>query len=115
MPRRRIFREGRVHVCARMCGTCIFLPGNRMSLAAGRVEGMVREAHAEGTAIVCHETLAGGGQAVCRGFFDKHPTSVLQVAFRLGYVREVNPGEEGRSSPAHSRHRSRVASRGNQG
>jgi len=80
-----VFRDGKVHVCARMCDTCIFRPGNLMYLEDGRVESMVREATGNESCITCHETLSGY-QAVCRGFFDRHATAPLQIADRLGYI-----------------------------
>ena len=86
--RNNIFRDGKVHVCKRMCDTCIFRPGNLMDLHPGRVEGMIKEAtEADGT-IVCHDTL-DGDNAACRGFFDRHATAVLQIAQRLDYVTYV--------------------------
>jgi hypothetical protein len=75
------YREGRVHVCARMCDTCIFRPGNLMRLKTK----MVRMATSADSAIICHDTL-GGPNAVCRGFFDRHATAPLQIASRLGLV-----------------------------
>lgn len=80
-----VFRNGRVHVCQRMCSTCIFRPGNKMDLATGRVEGMVRDATAADSTIVCHSTL-DGDNAACRGFFDRHKTASLQIAERLGLI-----------------------------
>ena len=83
----RIFRDGRVHVCARLCDTCIFRPGNLMRLEPGRVAQMVRLATRDESAIVCHETLdARRRHAVCRGFFEAHPTGPLQIAERLGRI-----------------------------
>jgi hypothetical protein len=90
------YRDGRVHVCAALCSTCVFRPGNLMKLAPGRLAGMVADARADSSAIICHSTLyqPGVDNAVCRGFFDRHPTQPLQVAERLGLVewQEV-PGE----------------------
>lgn len=82
------YRDGRVHVLARQCKTCIFRPGNPMFLQPGRVAGMVREARADESAITCHSTLyrAGVDNAVCKGFFDRHKTQPLQVAERLGII-----------------------------
>lgn len=82
------YRDGRVHVQAEMCATCIFRPGNLMHLQRGRVREMVDKAKAGGTAIVCHDTY-GGEQAVCRGFFDRHATAPLQVAERLDAIEWV--------------------------
>jgi len=86
-----IFREGRVHVCSRLCETCIFRPGNLMNLREGVVESMVAGALAIEGVIVCHSTLDGEEHLVCRGFFERHPTSPLQVASRLGFLEEVDP------------------------
>jgi hypothetical protein len=61
-----------------------------MDLAPGRVAGMVRGAKADESAIICHSTL-DGPNAVCRGFFDRHPTQPLQVAERLGLVEYIDP------------------------
>lgn len=86
-----VYRDGKVHVCAKQCPNCIFHPGNRFHLNPGRLEDMIAGAHnvdALGSAIVCHDTLEGDN-AVCRGFFDKHPTPVLQIADRMGFVRYV--------------------------
>lgn len=82
-----------MHVCEVMCPTCVFRPGNLMDLRPGRLRGMVDEALADEGCVPCHERLrtAGctDGDAVCRGFFDRYPTQPLQVAERLGLLREV--------------------------
>lgn len=83
-----VYRDGKVHVCAAMCRTCIFHPGNRMRLNPGRVEQMVADAVAGDSAIVCHSTL-DGPNAVCRGFFEKYRTAPLQVAERLQVIQFV--------------------------
>jgi hypothetical protein len=80
-----IFRDGKVHVCERMCSTCIFRPGNLMNLRTGRVDSMVTEAVKNDSTIVCHATL-DGDNAACRGFFEQHKTAPLQIAERLGYI-----------------------------
>ena len=64
-----------------------------MHLDPGRLEGMVRESEKAGSAIICHDTLGTKLQAVCRGFFDKHPTAPLQVAERLNLIRFQKEGE----------------------
>jgi hypothetical protein len=88
-----VYRDGKVHVCAEMCATCVFRPGNRMKLQPGRVRGMVDQARADGSAITCHATLHGE-QAVCRGFFERHPTPPLQIAERLDMIVYVEPPTE---------------------
>lgn len=83
-----VFDGTHVHVMERMCATCIFRPGNLMHLEEGRVEQMVKDATKEEGVIPCHSTIHGSRdqEAVCKGFFDFHPTRLLQVAGRLGYV-----------------------------
>ncbi len=85
VSRHNVFREGRIHVCAEKCPTCIFRPGNLMHLEPGRVAQMVRDASRNESCIPCHKTLSGDN-SVCRGFFDKHPTQPLQVAERIGLI-----------------------------
>jgi hypothetical protein len=88
---RNAYREGRVHVCASQCLTCIFRPGNLMRLEEGRVESMVGHAIENQTAIICHDTLSGDN-AVCRGFYDRHKhDTLLGMAERLGVVEQVAP------------------------
>lgn len=88
-----VFRNDRVHVLARKCDTCIFHPGNRMQLSRGRVKELANAALRNGTAIICHETLSTGGQAICRGFYDRYgeQVAVLQIAQRMELIAEVEP------------------------
>lgn len=97
MKRHNVFRDGRVYVCAEMCETCIFRPGNLMKLKAGRVREMVDEARADDSGIVCHATL-DGDNATCRGFFDRYPTQPLQIAERLHLIEFVQPPSKDQSS-----------------
>jgi hypothetical protein len=90
-----VYRDGKVHVLSEKCPTCVFRPGNLMDLDPGRLAGMVKEATAAQTAIICHSTLpyhpkGGDEQAVCRGFFDRHPTQPLQIAERLDMIAWVD-------------------------
>ena len=89
MSRHNVYRNGRVHVCQRMCPTCIFRPGNLMQLRSGRVRGMIDDARRDEGCIPCHSHLYTGRDAVCRGFFDRYPTQPLQLAERLGLVTFV--------------------------
>lgn len=84
-----VARDGGVWVCADRCSSCIFRPGNLMHLSPGRVRSMVDAAVAAQGTIPCHETLEGPA-AICRGFWDahRHRVGLLQVAERLGLVRE---------------------------
>lgn len=83
-----VYRNGRIYVMEEMCATCVFRPGNLMHLEPGRLAGMVKGATADESCIPCHSTLyvPGVDNAVCRGFFDRHPTAPLQIAERLGLI-----------------------------
>jgi len=84
-----VYRNGKVHVLRRQCPTCIFFPGNRMDLEPGRVEGMVAQCERTQGCIPCHSTTFRQdpqGEAVCKGFFDRHATVPLIVADKLGYI-----------------------------
>lgn len=92
-----VFNNGQVYVMPDKCGTCIFRPGNKMTLQPGRVKGMVDSCLEDGGAIPCHKTTYGqrDQQAVCRGFFDSYKDQVagLRMAERLGLVVEVEGSE----------------------
>jgi hypothetical protein len=88
MPEFNVYRNGKIHVCRKMCQSCIFRSGNVFHLEPGRRDEMVAGALAEETAIICHSTL-DGDNAVCRGFFDRHQTQPLQVAGRPGCLEFV--------------------------
>lgn len=84
-----IVDETGVRVMKDRCPTCIFRPGNAMHLNRGVVRDMVDEANADDAgSIVCHDTLDDEKQAVCRGFFDRHATPLLQIAERMGFIVE---------------------------
>lgn len=83
------YRDDKIHVCRQMCDTCIFHPDNRMLLEPGRIKALVEGALKAQSAIICHETLEGD-HAICRGFYDRHETTTLQIARRLGVIREVD-------------------------
>lgn len=91
MSHHNAFRDGKVYVCAHLCKTCVFRPGNLMHLEPGRVEAMSVDAIRNDSAIICHSTLDGEAQAVCRGFFDKHSNSTipLRLARVMGNIKEV--------------------------
>lgn len=77
MPKKRNFnaaRDGTVHVCAKMCKTCIYRPGSPAFNTP-----IKREAVRDGTAVICHDTL-DGDNAVCRGFFENENTPPLAFA-----------------------------------
>lgn len=84
-----VFRDGRVHVKARGCSTCIFRAGNLMALQEGRVEQMCRDADEAHSAIVCHDTLDQTHQAICRGYFDRRSSMTVRLALALDLVEFV--------------------------
>lgn len=88
MPRHNVYRDGKVHVLAEKCATCVFRPGNLMHLQPGRLTDLVEQAVAAGSGIVCHATLDTDTNALCRGFWAGHRDRVqaLQVAERLDRV-----------------------------
>jgi hypothetical protein len=90
MTRTNVCRDDRVHVMAHKCDTCIFRPGNLMHLHPGRKDQMLADAIRGQGVVPCHKTL-GGGEAVCRGFFDvaKHEVSLLSVAERMDVITLV--------------------------
>lgn len=95
MPRRskKVFRDGKVHVMAKMCPTCIFRPGNLMRLEPVRVKHMVEGATKAESCIPCHETThnQAEGEAICRGFYEKFPTVPIRLAQALGRLVEITP------------------------
>lgn len=86
---------GKTRLLARPCGTCIFLPGNRMHLSPGRLRELVNQARRDRGYIICHITLPyyepGAELAICRGFVDRYRTWQLQVIERLWGFVEVEP------------------------
>lgn len=84
-----------VFVCARLCDTCVFRPGNLMDLHPGRLRGMIDQALAAESVIPCHATIYGDAPApaVCRGYFDRYGTRPwpLRWAQHLGRIRYLEP------------------------
>lgn len=82
----RTYRDGRVHVLAEQCATCVFRPGDLMHLGPARRAELVRE-NAD-SALTCHATLYRDDvdHAVCRGFFDRYQTLPLRLAVTLGVI-----------------------------
>jgi len=88
-----VYSDGKVHVMAEKCVTCIFRPGNLMHLPPGQVKQMVDESIADEAGITCHKTIYGQAEqeATCRGFFDSYSERVpaLYLAQRMGIIEEV--------------------------
>lgn len=84
MPQHDIYRDGKVHVLADECATCIFKPHSR-PVDGARVAEMVRSTRDEhGATVVCHSTLYGGAEhhAICKGWYDRmaHRDHILRLA-----------------------------------
>lgn len=92
MTDHRPFRDGKVHVLAEQCSTCVFRGGNLMHLAPGRVKELVTDNVEADSALQCHQTLPYSDKdrpgAVCRGFFDAYAdqTVPLRLAKAVGVV-----------------------------
>jgi hypothetical protein len=82
-----------VRVMREQCASCIFRAGNLMHLERGRTKRMLADAVAADSCIVCHETLGGDVQAVCRGQFDAVLTTPLRVAVAFGAIIEYGNDE----------------------
>lgn len=92
MPRHNIYRDGKVHVLAAECATCIFKPNSR-PVDGARVAGMVRETLEEDAAtVVCHSTLYRRDvqHAICRGWYDRlgDRSMTLRLAVATGNLEE---------------------------
>lgn len=91
----------KTRLLAQQCTTCIFGPGNPMSLAPGRLRDLVDQARTQGSFIICHETLPyadpppGVQPAICRGFHDRYDTAVLRIVGRLWGFVQVEPPTPG--------------------
>ena len=91
-----VFRDGKVHVLAAPCITCIF-SANR-PVDAERVRGMLAACVAENRIVPCHEWMDTDTPVVCRGLWNTGQVGILQVAGRLCAVQfddlGVGPGFE---------------------
>lgn len=86
MGRRRrhnfnVYRDGKIHVCAKLCETCIFKPDSPL-----RQTPIIDQAVKDNTAVVCHATLDTPNQSVCRGFYENHHTLPLVLARAMGNI-----------------------------
>lgn len=91
-----VFHDGRVHVKAERCSTCVFRPGNLMGLAPGRLKEMIEGSIEDGAGITCHKTLPGmpdeAQRATCRGYYDSYAAQVpaYRLAMALDIIEEVD-------------------------
>ncbi len=83
------------------CSTCILRPGDKMHLGPEQTAAFVRRVLAEGTYVVCHQTLTYGypdfGPAICRGFFDAYAgrSPALRLLRAFGRLTEIDPPRPG--------------------
>ena len=92
------------------CSTCILRPGDKMHLGPEQTAAFVRRVLAEGTFVVCHQTLTYGdnpdfGPAICRGFFDAFAgrSPALRLLRAFGRLIEVGPPQPGRPADGQGR------------
>jgi len=69
--------SGLSRLLSERCSTCILRPGDKMHLGPEQTAAFVRQVLAEGTYVICHQTLTYGdhpdyGPAICRGFFEAY-------------------------------------------
>jgi hypothetical protein len=78
-------------MCREMCESCIFRPASpvTMSLAPGRLKGLIQSALKAESYIVCHSTF-DAEPAVCRGFADRYSTNGLRILDRLMGFHEID-------------------------
>jgi hypothetical protein len=94
------YRDGTVHVLSERCSTCVFRPGNLMSLHEGRLADLVEANRAADSALTCHQTLpysgTGAEPAVCRGYYDAYADDVTPLRFAriLNLIIEDPPPKE---------------------
>jgi hypothetical protein len=93
---------GLSRLLSRRCPTCILRPGDKMHLGPEQTAALVRRVLAEGTYVVCHQTLTYGdypdfGPAICRGFFDAYAgrSPALRLLRAFGRLTEVDPPRPG--------------------
>jgi hypothetical protein len=87
---------GLSRLLSEQCGTCILRRGGLASLVPDGTRAIVAAALAEGSFVICHDTLTYGphpgyGPAICRGFFDAHASRsrdlmLLRACRRLAEV-----------------------------
>ena len=95
--------SGLSRLLSERCSTCILRSGDKMHLGPEQTAAFVRQVLAEGTYVVCHQTLTYGdhpgyGPAICRGFFEAYASRspaliLLRACRRLIEVPPPPPGQ----------------------
>lgn len=100
---------GKIRVLERMCDTCIFRPGARMSLSTERFDEVERANVERGALLTCHDTLSYGsypdfGPAACFGFWERHGANVAagRIAMLIGILRIAPPGAADEERPGNA-------------
>lgn len=85
----------RIHVLSERCSTCVFRPGNLMSLQPGRMKDLVESNRELDTAFACHQTIyrPDVDEAVCRGYFDAFGDEItpLMLGKAMDLIAEDEP------------------------
>jgi hypothetical protein len=93
-------RTGLSRLLAERCLTCIMRAGDPMFLGPERTAAFIREALAEGTYVICHDTY--DEPAICRGFFDAYRDKTPALRILQAYRRLIQvphpAGEPGRTA-----------------
>lgn len=94
------YRDGAVHVLSERCSTCVFRPGNLMSLQPGRLADLVEQNRSRDTAFACHQTIYRHDvePSVCRGYYDAYGDDITPL--RLAAALEILAFDE---PPAHEK------------
>jgi hypothetical protein len=85
--------DNRVRVMVEKCDTCIFRPGNLMTLNPGRVADMTRSTDLNDTNVTCHKTLGTPLGAFCAGSVARQPGQLVRIAERLNGIVKVDAKE----------------------
>lgn len=92
---RKAYRDGRIHIMAEQCTTCVFRPGNLMRLAPGRLHDLIETNLTADTAFACHQTIYREtvDEAICHGYHHAYADRVtpLRLARELGLIAWVTP------------------------
>ena len=84
-----VVRDDGVHVCKRMCDTCIFRPGNLMDLQSNTVKSMVDRCLKINGTIPCHEREDRSQHAICRGFFNRYQDDIAPLRLAAAFNKIV--------------------------
>lgn len=89
-----VFDGEHLLVAHKRCNECLFT--NNRVVRPGRREDILAICKKHDSSFVCHKATLKDRAVVCRGFFEETPSTICQIAGRLGWVKFVDPatGEE---------------------